>query len=285
MNSFNQTNPISNYNEIILNLQDLGNNIQKIRERLTIILQQLLQNPEIKKLIINNIGLIKQYFAIQIQLNTLLKEKFNYIPFSNQYYEFIINLNQNLLIKITTLAAILQTGDNEKIEQYINSLSNIEMGGIYLTFGERLKDITAYSFEMIANKIRTFKPNELLDQTKNGLQNIQNILQHKLDSVSNQLQNTMKRHEAITNDNMNEPITNDNMNEPITNDTMNEPITNDNMNEPITNDNMNEPITNDNTNQKGGRKFKTIFHPELNIWVNIKSRNGIDAMLKYAYYN
>jgi hypothetical protein len=66
---------------------------------------------------------------------------------------------------------------------------------------------------------------------------------------------------------------------------MNEPITNDNMNEPITNSNMNEQITNDNTNQKGGTKFKSIFHPELNRWVNIKSSNGIDALLKYAYYN
>jgi len=248
MNSFNQTNPIANYHEIIKNLQDLGNNIQKIRTRLAIILQQIMENPEVKKLIINNIGLIKQYFAIQIQLNYLLKEKFKYIPYSNKYYDYIINLNQNLLIKITTFNAILQTGDNVKIQQYINSLSNIEMGGIYLTFSDRLKDITANTLENIANNIRHFNSEQFINETIKGLENIQNTLQTKLHMLSNQIQNNST---LVTPNIPTETITD-----------------------------ISEQI-----NQNGGHKYNSIFHPELNKWVDIRTKYGIDALLKYAYYN
>jgi hypothetical protein len=248
MNSFNQTNPIANYHEIIQHLQDLGNNIQKIRLRLGIILQQILENPEVKKLIMNNIGLIKQYFAIQIQLNNLLRDKFKFIPYSNKYYDYIINLNQNLLIKITTFAAILETGDNVKIQQYINSLSNIEMAGIYLTFGDRLKDITAFSLEKIAHNIRHFNSEQFMKETKSKLENIQNTLQTKLQILSDTIQN--------------------------------------NSNTNVSNDNISDKIPETNTmNQEGGKKLNTIFHPELKKWVNIRSTYGMDALLKYAYYN
>jgi hypothetical protein len=246
MNSFNQTNPMDNYHDIIKNFEELGNNIQKIKEKLSIILQQLLQNPQIKNLIINNISLIKQYFAIQIQLNTILKEKFNYIPYINKYYDYIINLNQNLLLKITTFVAILETEDNIKIQQFINSLTNVEMAGIYLTFGDRLKDITAHSLETIASHIRNFNTDEFIKETQHKLENIQNTLQTKITDLSTTIQN--------------------NMNDNITGITHGEDIQSIEI-------------------QKGGKKFKNIYHPELKKWVNIKSTKGIDALLKYAYYN
>jgi hypothetical protein len=251
MNSFNQTNPIANYEDIIKNLQDLGNNIQKIREKLVIILQQILQNPEIKKLILNNISLIKQYFVIQIQLNTILNQKLTYIPYVNKYYEYIINLNQNLLIKITTLAAVLETGDNLKIQQYINSLTNMELGGIYLSFGDRLKEITAHSLETMASKIRKFNTTDFLDQTKIGLDNIQNTLQNKISGLSSQLQNAINSSNLIEKSKENDDINTESI----------------------------------EVQKGGGNKFNSIFHPQVKKWVNIKSPHGIDALLKYAYYN
>ena len=40
--------------------------------------------------------------------------------------------------------------------------------------------------------------------------------------------------------------------------------------------------------QYGGgsqKSFNKIYHPELNRWVSTNSNDGIDALLKYAYYN
>lgn len=249
MNSFNQTNPMDNYHDIIKNFEEIGNNIQKIKEKLSIILRQLLENPQIRNLIINNISLIKQYFAIQIQLNTIFKEKFNYIPYINKYYDYMINLNQNLLLKITTFAAILQTEDSDKIQQFINSLTNVEMAGIYLTFGDRLKDITAHSLETIASHIRNFKTDEFIEQTQHRLENIQNTLQDKITDLSTIIKNNIPE--------------------------------NTNTNEDTDIHENNESIN----IQKGGKKFNTIYHPEFKKWVYIKSTKGIDALLKYAYYN
>jgi len=257
MNSFNQTNPMANYHDLIKNFEDLGNNIQKIREKLSIILRQLLENPQIRNLIINNISLIKQYFAIQIQLNTIFKDKFNYIPYINKYYDYMINLNQNLLLKITTFAAILETEDNVKIQQFINSLTNIEMAGIYLTFGDRLKDITAHSLETIASHIRNFNTDEFIKQTQHKLENIQNTLQDKITDLSTIIKNNIPENNNTENNNTENTNT----------------------------ENTNTENTKSIEIQKGGKKFNTIYHPEFKKWVKIKSTKGIDALLKYAYYN
>jgi hypothetical protein len=283
MNSFNQTNPISNYRDLVQNLQNIGNNIQTTRGKLINLLIQLLQNPKLKPLVINNISLINKYLTIQIQINTTLKKTFKFIPYIDTYYNFIIDLNQNILIKITTLKAILETSDNTKIEQYINSFSNIEMGGIYMTLGDKMRGITADSLEQIADTVRTFDATKFIKTAKSSLENLQSTLKDQVSGLKDRLntitQPTSPQPSAPPLEEDIQPIPEGHKLIHFENPEGHQPSR---LNTPslLSYETISKPSI-----QSAGGKYNKIFHPEYNRWVDTRSCAGIDALLKYAYFN
>ena len=283
MNSFNQTNPIVNYKDLVKNLQNIGNNIQTTKGKLINLLIQLLQNPKLKPLVINNIALINKYLTIQIKINTTLKKTFEFIPYIDKYYNFIIDLNQNILIKITTLKAILESGDNTKIEEYINSFSNVEMGSIYMTLGDKVRGITADSLDQIADNVRTFDPAKFIKTAQSSLENLQSTLKDQVSGLKD-------RFNTITQPTAPQPTA-----PPLEEDIPSTPAAHTlihfenpeghkpaRLNTPslLSYETVSKPSI-----QTAGGIFNKIFHPEYNRWVDTRSVAGIDALLKYAYYN
>ena len=285
MNSFNQTNPIVNYTDLVQNFQNIGNNIQTTKAKLINLLIQLLQNPKLKPLVINNISLINKYLTIQIKINMTLKRTFEFIPYIDKYYNFIIDLNQNILMKITTLKVILETGDNTKIEQYINSFNNVEMGSIYMTLGDKVRGITADSLEQIADNVRTFDPSKFIKTAKSSLENLQSTLKDKVSGLKDRL-NTLTPPQPSAPQPSAPPFEEDIPPIPTAHKLIHfenaqgqTPVR---LNKPslLSYETVSKPSI-----QTAGGKFNKIFHPEYNRWVDTRSVAGIDALLKYAYYN
>ena len=248
MNSFNQTNPVENYQNILKNIQESGEKLQKLKEKSGKLIVQLIQNPVLNRLFISNIALIKKYFALQIQLNTILKKTTGFIPFSSKYYNYVIGLNQDILLKITTLDAIIQSGDSNKIQSYINSLSNAEMGGIYLSLGDQIRNATANGLNKLADNVRNFDPNKIITQAQSGLESLQANLQSGVNNLTTKISEITPSAPPL------EPPSY-------------------------------EEATRIPQSAGGQDLFNNIYHPQLNRWVSINSKEGVDALLKYAYYN
>ena len=283
MNSFNQTNPIVNYKDLVKNLKNIGDKIETTKGKLINLLIQLLQNPKLKQLVVNNISLINKYLTIQIQINATLKKTFDFIPYIDKYYNFIIDLNQNILIKITTFKAILETDDNTKIEQYVNSFNNVEMGSIYMTLGDKVRGITADSLDQIADNVRTFDPAKFIKSAQSSLENLQSTLQHQVSGLKDRLntitQSTAPQPSAP-------PLEEDIPPTPTAHKLIHFENTEGQKAARLQTPSLlsYETVSKPSIQTAGG-KFNKIFHPEYNRWVNTRSVAGIDALLKYAYYN
>jgi hypothetical protein len=245
MESFNQTNPIDNYNKLVKNLEETGVKFEKLKIKIGKIVVQLIQNPTLNELLMNNLALIKKYLNLQIQFNISLKNYFAFIPLSYKYYDFVIHLNQSILLKIIMMETICKSRDAEKIQKYIDSFHNTEIGNMYGFFGSKLLGLTADGLNKLADIIRNFNPKSFIKDAKSGLETLQTNLQKQVSELSQKVSETT----GIPKD----------------------------VNHNFENDQFVELPS-----QNGGRtSFHKIYHPEIKKWVIVKSPEGIDALLKY----
>ena len=311
MESFNQTNPIDNYHNLVKNLEETGAKIEKLKIKIGKIVIQLIQNPTLNKLLMNNIALIKKCFNLQIQLNISLKNYFGFIPLSSKYYDFVIHLNQNMLLKIITMETIFKSANAEKIQKYIDSFTNLEMGSMYGSFGTKLLGVTADGLNKLSDIIRNFNPKSFIKDAKSGLESLQTNLQKQVGDLTQKVAEntpqpipmetteTMEAHQPIPMETMEttetpQPIPMETMettetHQPIPMETMETTETHQSI--PMENMEMPQPILmetdqfNTSLPQMGGRlPFNKIYHPEIKKWVNLKSLEGVDALLKYTSY-
>jgi hypothetical protein len=257
MESFNQTNPIDNYNNLVKNLEETGEKFQKLKIKFGKIVVQLIQNPVLNKLLMNNIALIKKYLNLNIQLNISLKNYFAFIPLSSKYYDFVIYLNQSILLKIIIMETICKSRDAEKIHKYIDSFHNTEMGAMYGSFGNKLLGITADGLNKLSDIIRNFNTNSFIKTAKSSLETLQTNLEKQVGELSVKVTETISIPKIITTE--------------IPTDL---------------NSNIETEQFVELPQQNGGKKpFHKIYHPEIKKWVVVKSYEGIDALLKYTYCN
>ena len=258
MESFNQTNPIDNYNNLVKNLEETGAKFEKLKIKIGKIIVQLIQNPTLNKLLMSNIALIKKYLNLQIQFNISSKNYFAFIPLSSKYYDFVIHLNQSILLKIIMMETICRSRDAEKIQKYIDSFHNTEIGSMYGSFGSKLLGVTADGLNKLADIIRNFNPKSFIKDAKSGLETLQTNLQKQVGELSQKVSETTTELPTKI---------------------------------------INEIPTSLNTNLENGQvvelppqigggqtPFYKLYHPEMKKWVITKSPEGIDALMKYTYY-
>jgi hypothetical protein len=250
MESFNQTNPIDNYNNLVKNLEETGAKFEKLKIKIGKIIVQLIQNPMLNKLLMNNIALIKKYLNLQIQFNISLKNYFAFIPLSYKYYDFVIHLNQSILLKIIMMETICKSRNAEKIQKYIDSFHNTEMGSIYGIFGNKLLGATADGLNKLADIIRNFNPKSFIKDAKFGLETLQTNLQKQVGELSQKMPETTAESPTGLNTNL-----------------------------------ENEQFVELPPQTGGDTRFNKIYHPEIKRWVAAKSPEGIDALLKYTFYH
>jgi hypothetical protein len=143
MQSFRQSNPIDNINELQENIELTKERLLELDQRLYDQIPVMLEIPPIRKLVILNLQLILKYFKLQITLNEFLNNKIGDLSIANYYFKFIIDLNNRYEVKIEKMLDILE---NEKKEQYSEIIELIKMYSLpfYLyVLGNNMPKLTA----------------------------------------------------------------------------------------------------------------------------------------------
>jgi hypothetical protein len=174
------------------------------------------------------------------------------------------------------METICKSRDAEKIQKYIDSFHNTEMGSMYGSFGSKLLGVTADGLNKLADIIRNFNPKSFVKDAKSGLETLQSSLQKQVGELSQKVSETVALSNEIPTTISNEiPTT---ISNEIPTKISNEIPTTINTN--LENEQFVEFPT-----QNGGRTpFHKLYHPEIKKWVIVKSPEGIDALLKYTYY-
>ena len=124
MQSFRQSNPIDNINELQENIELTKERLLELDTRLYEQIPLMLEIPAIRKLVILNLELVLKYFNLQIKLNEFLNLKMKDLIIATYYFNFIIDLNTRYKIKIERMLDILK---NEKKENYNEIIELIKM--------------------------------------------------------------------------------------------------------------------------------------------------------------
>lgn len=143
MQSFRQSNPVDNINELQENIELTKERLLELDKRLYDQIPVMLEIPPIRQLVILNLELILKYFKLQITLNQFLNKKIGDIALANYYFKFIIDLNNRYEVKIEKMLDILK---NEKKEQYSEMIELIKMYSLpfYLyVLGNNMPKLTA----------------------------------------------------------------------------------------------------------------------------------------------
>lgn len=124
MQSFRQSNPIDNLNELQENIELTQERLQELDKRLYDQIPLMLEIAPIRQLVILNLELVLKYFKLQITLNEFLNKKVGDLPIANYYFKFIIDLNNRYELKIEKMLEILK---NKEKEKYIEIVDLIKM--------------------------------------------------------------------------------------------------------------------------------------------------------------
>jgi hypothetical protein len=249
MNSFNQTNPIENYNQLLENIDQTKIKLKKIKKKLAKLIVLIQKYPQFNIMFINIMGYYKKYLGLLITINNNLKKSFEFIPFSNKFYDMYLSIYQNILIHVIEFEAIYKTKNEVKIQAYIDSISIEDFPYLFYFAGSSgdFQDKMADFLNLFSNKVRTFDSEEFKKELMEYFENLQNIIIEQINNLGKQV-NTTPANVSLP---------------------------------------PNKPLPPTPPVKKGGasndaNKFKKIFHPEKNAWVNVNSLQGMDALLKYA---
>ena len=124
MQSFRQSNPVDNINELQENVELTKERLLELDKRLYDQIPLMLEIPPIRQLVIVNLELILKYFKLQITLNKFLNKKTGKLPILSYYFKFIIDLNSKYQLQIEKMMDILK---NEEIENYDQIIILIKM--------------------------------------------------------------------------------------------------------------------------------------------------------------
>lgn len=253
MNSFNQTNPVENYNELVENVKETKQKLKKIKKKIGKLIVLLQKYPQIYIITLNIIRYYKKYWGLLISINNNLKKTFEIIPLSGKFYDFYTDIYQNILLKIIEFEIIFQTKDEAKIQAYFDSISLDDFDYFFNMFGSdtstNLQEQFADKLDLIAGKIRTFEKDAFVEDVKTNLKKLQKYV---LDQI-NHLGEVQKK----------QP---------------------DPSPQPAPASGPPKKLLPPLPNKGGGKAtaFQTIFDPEKREWVRLHSVEGLHVLRKFA---
>ena len=188
MQSFRQSNPVDNINELKENIELTRERLLELDKRLYDQIPIMLEIPPIRQLTILNLELILKYFNLQITLNEFLNTKIGDIALTSYYFKFIIDLNNRYQFKIEKMIDILK---NEKKEQYSEIIDLIKMYSLpfyFYVLGMNMPKLTAKDICISLTKDIdniTLDPEKIKESLKSMSEKIQSQINDMQDNVSN----------------------------------------------------------------------------------------------------
>jgi Skp family chaperone for outer membrane proteins len=188
MQSFRQSNPFDNINELKENIELTRERLLELDKRLYDQIPIMLEIPPIRQLTILNLELILKYFNLQITLNEFLNTKIGDIALTSYYFKFIIDLNNRYQFKIEKMIDILK---NEKKEQYSEIIDLIKMYSLpfyFYVLGMNMPKLTAKDICISLTKDIdniTLDPEKIKESLKSMSEKIQSQINDMQDNVSN----------------------------------------------------------------------------------------------------
>jgi hypothetical protein len=143
MQSFRQSNPIDNINELQENIELTKERLLELDQRLYDQIPVMLEIPPIRKLVILNLQLVLKYFKLQITLNEFLNTKIGDIFIANYYFKFIIDLNNRYEVKIEKMLDILENERKEKYSEMIELIKMYSLPFYLYVLGNNMPKLTA----------------------------------------------------------------------------------------------------------------------------------------------
>lgn len=186
MNSFNQTNPIENYNELVENVKETKQKLKKIKKKIGKLIVLMQKYPQIYIITLNIIRYYKKYWGLLISINNNLKKTFEIIPLSGKFYDFYTDIYQNILLKIIEFEIIFQTKDEAKIQAYFDSISFDDFDYLFNMFGSdggSLQKQFADKLDFLSGKIRTFEKDAFMEEVKTNLKKLQKYVMDKINQL------------------------------------------------------------------------------------------------------
>lgn len=297
MNSFDQTNPVKNIHDLRKNIgitkekiilldtkiksivkillsllpkiETVTDNFKTIQSHVNIIktkVKQLfpliisvLENPTIKLTILQILKYIIIYFEYQIILNKIIYEQIKKLDIIPKYYNYLININKQILQNVTEFRKLVKSDDQQKYDQinkFINKLDSFDLNSGSAILLKNLRLILPYSIDDINEFI-----NKNVDINKYG----DKIIEFS-DNVSNKIKELQERKKKINNMNK------DGIDVMELLELVNIP-------EIINN------IRNMNGGGKNQNKYNIIQDPFTFEWIPIRSYRGLYILDKYLASN
>lgn len=188
MNSFNQTNPIENYNELVENVKETKQKLKKIKKKIGKLIVLMQKYPQIYIITLNIIRYYKKYWGLLISINNNLKKTFEIIPLSGKFYDFYTDIYQNILLKIIEFEIIFQTKDEAKIQAYFDSISFEDFDYLFNMFrldggSTNFQEQFANKLDFLSGKIRTFEKDAFVEEVKTNLKKLQKYVKDQINQL------------------------------------------------------------------------------------------------------
>jgi hypothetical protein len=275
MQSFRQTNPIDNINELQENIDLTKERLLELDNRLYEQIPLMLEIPAIRKLVILNLELVLKYFNLQIKLNEFLNVKMKDLTIATYYFNFIIDLNTRYKIKIERMLEILK---NEQKENYNEIIELIKMYSLPFYLSVLGKNMPKLSAKDICISITKNIDDINLDpeKIKEALTTMSNKIQSQITSIESNVSDMVQNIEIPEINEVEKKL-----NEYT--DSLKSNVTQ--LSQGVKSKSQPKLRNISKRNLKGGYSrsaFHRIYDPINNKWVKTKSARGINLMNTYV---
>jgi hypothetical protein len=279
MQSFRQSNPIDNINELQENIELTQERLMELDKRLYDQIPVMLEIPSIRQLVILNLELVLKYFKMQITLNEFLNKKFGDVSIANYYFKFIIDLNNRYEIKIEEMLGILKNAQKEKYNEIIELIKMYSLPFYLYVLGNNMPKLTAKDICMSLTKNIddiTLDPEKI----KQGLRSMSEKIQSQITKMETNVTDIVSKIEVPEPEDLDKKISE------IQGSITSKFIPPNKFNKL---DNKRKSRTKLNNNNKthflnGGsiHLYNSIYDPIHNEWVNTNSRRGRNIINTYV---
>jgi hypothetical protein len=317
MDSFNQTNPIYNYNQLVENINNTIKSWNQFKETFSKKLPIFIENLKIRELLLLNISLIIDLLKIKINIGELVSKYIKMLPLLDKVIPYFENLDLYLLKQLEKAHQFLTDNDANKLVQMLNEINPLSVGILgtistnFLPKIENINTILNTSTQNIENGLEVMSKNlkdqinmtknlaKTVDTTKNKILDQQkkikstvketkNIAESTINDISNTVKETKNIAESTINDISNTVKESKKISKGTINDISNTVKESKKISKGTINDISNTVKQTKKTaknsikkSQSGGNRYTLIHDPIYNNFVDLKSKRGIYLLIKY----
>jgi archaellum component FlaC len=198
MDSFNQTNPVHNYNELIANINDTIEAWNKLkgvfREKLPI----LIENFKIRSLLITNMSLLYDLLRLKMDIGNIFSKYIIKLPVIGMIVPQIEHIDNYLLTQLSNGKKFLEENNTEKILEMIDTINPFSIAVLGAFLSDLPNKINSFN-TMLINKEKLLTSNlesmssqlrSQIDTAKQSIKDTTNKVQSAQQSIKNKVKDT-----------------------------------------------------------------------------------------------